>query len=181
MSEVLIPADGIGELALVLPTLARLTRAGRRIVVVAPPYRLHAPGWHNAGIALAQIEVVDVTTPKDALWATEQCLRSAACAAVLCWPPKADDHALRRLQVAAETGQALGFAFRNAREARNPSPAALRLQLDAGNPPAQRRRGQGGRLRQRRPDPGPPSARHDPQPLKRPALPALLAAVHAPA
>lgn len=131
LSELLIPADGIGELALVLPTLARLTQAGRRIVVVAPPYRLHAPGWHNAGVALAQVEVVDAPTPKEALWAAEQCLRSAACGAVLCWPLKADDRALRRLQVAAETGQALGFAFRAAREARNPSPAALRLQLDA--------------------------------------------------
>ena len=37
------------------------------------------------------------------------------------------DPAMRRLQVAAETGQALGFAFRDARAADNPSPAALRL------------------------------------------------------
>ena len=131
LSEVLIPADGVGELSLVLPTLARLTRTGRRIVVVAPPYCLHAPGWHNAGVALAQVEIVEAPTPKEALWAAEQCLRSAACGAVLCWPLKADDRSLRRLQVAAETGQALGFAFRDSRQARNPSPAALRLQLDA--------------------------------------------------
>ena len=131
LSEILLPADGVGELSLVMPALARLTRAGKRIVVVAPPYRLHAPGWHNAGIDLAQVEVVEAGNPKDALWASEQCLRSAACAAVLCWPLRADDRALRRLQVAAETGQALGFAFRDAREARNPSPAALRLQIDA--------------------------------------------------
>ncbi len=131
LSEILIPGDGVGELSLLLPTLSRLTQAGERIAIVAPPYQLHAPGWHNAGVALDQVEVVEATNPKDALWATEQCLRSAACAAVLSWPIKADDRALRRLQVAAETGQALGFAFRDAREARNPSPAALRLQMDA--------------------------------------------------
>ncbi|MGY0503963.1 translesion DNA synthesis-associated protein ImuA [Luteimonas sp. e5] len=131
LSEILMPADGVGELSLVMPTLARLTRAGQRIVLIAPPYRVHAPGWRNGGVDLAQIEVVQAATGKDALWAAEQCLRSAACAAVLCWPMKADDRALRRLQVAAETGQSLGFVFRDARQARNPSPAALRLQISA--------------------------------------------------
>ena len=129
LTEILLPRDGVGELALVFPTLARLTRAGQRVVLIAPPYGVHAPGWAHAGVALAQLQVVRAE-PRDALWATEQCLRSAACAAVLCWPLKADDRALRRLQVAAETGQCLGFAFRDAKHACNPSPAALRVQLD---------------------------------------------------
>lgn len=131
LTEVLLPADGVGELSLVFPTLARLTRAGQRVILIAPPYRVHAPGWAHAGVALPQLQVVQAT-PREALWAAEQCLRSAACAAVLCWPQQADDRALRRLQVAAETGQCLGFAFRDAKHARNPSPAALRLQLEAG-------------------------------------------------
>jgi hypothetical protein len=38
---------------------------------------------------------------------------------------------LRRLQVAAETGRALGFAFRPLRAASNPSPAALRIAIEA--------------------------------------------------
>jgi hypothetical protein len=50
---------------------------------------------------------------------------------VLCWPNKADDRALRRLQVAAETGQTLAFAWRPLSEAVNPSPAALRIAIDA--------------------------------------------------
>jgi hypothetical protein len=65
----------------------------------------------------------------------EQCLRSGSCGAVLCWPRKADDRALRRLQVAAETGQTLAFAWRSLNEAINPSPAALRLAVEAS--PAQ--------------------------------------------
>ena len=69
---------------------------------------------------------------RDALWATEQCLRAGCLSAVLCWPQKVDDRALRRLQVAAESGQALAFAFRDARVAAQPSPAALRLQFEAG-------------------------------------------------
>ena len=128
--EVLIPADGVGELALVFPTLARLTQVGQRVILIAPPYRVHAPGWAHAGVSLGQLQVVQASA-RDSLWAAEQCLRSAACAAVLCWPHQADDRALRRLQVAAETGQCLGFAFRDAKHARNPSPAALRVELEA--------------------------------------------------
>lgn len=131
LTELLIPADGVGELSLLFPTLARLTQASQRVVLVAPPYGVHAPGWVRAGIALSQLQVLQAQ-PRDALWATEQCLRSAACGAVLCWPSKADDRAMRRLQVAAESGQCLGFAFRDARHALDPSPAALRVQVEAG-------------------------------------------------
>lgn len=129
LSEVMLPADGVGELAVVWPTLARLTRAGQRVILVAPPYRPHAPAWHSAGLDLRQLQVVEATT-RDALWATEQCLRSATCKAVLCWPQKADDRALRRLATAAADGQCLAIAFRSLREAVNPSPAALRLAIE---------------------------------------------------
>jgi hypothetical protein len=44
---------------------------------------------------------------------------------------QADDRALRRLQVAAESGQTLAFACRPLKVAANPSPAALRLVIDA--------------------------------------------------
>lgn len=132
LSEVLLPADGVGELALVWPTLARLTRGGQRVALVAPPYRVHAPAWHSAGVDLRHLQVVEAA-PRDALWATEQCLRSAACKAVLCWPQKADDRTLRRLATAAADGQCLGIAFRPLREAANSSPAALRLAITASD------------------------------------------------
>lgn len=163
LTELLLPAPGMGELQLLWPTLARLsaptdgaahpasgpgadrapgrkagqrspkatgqTTDGRVIAVVAPPWLPYAPAWQAAGVHLPNLQVVRCEG-RDALWAAEQCLRSAACAAVLCWPEKADDRALRRLQVAAETGQCLGFAFRGPEAARNPSPAALRLVLE---------------------------------------------------
>ncbi|WMJ69580.1 translesion DNA synthesis-associated protein ImuA [Stenotrophomonas sp. 24(2023)] len=131
LCEVLQPAPGSGELALVWPVLARLSQRGQPIVLVAPPHAPHAPAWARAGLDLRQLQVVRAD-PRQALWAAEQCLRSAACAAVLCWPGQADDRALRRLQVAADSGQCLGLAFRDARAARNPSPATLRLQLEQG-------------------------------------------------
>lgn len=132
LSELLVPADGVGELALLMPTFARLTRADARVAVVAPPYRPYAPAWQAAGVDLRRLEIVEADG-KRALWAFEQCLRSAAFAAVLGWPVHADGPALRRLQVAADTGDCLGFAIRDRRHAANPSPAALRLEHERGH------------------------------------------------
>jgi len=132
LTELLLPADGVGELALLLPTLARLTAAGGRVVLVAPPYLAYAPAWQAAGVDLSLLALVEAG-PADAAWAFEQCLRSGACAAVLGWPRQADPKTLRRLQVAADSGRCLGFALRDARHARNPSPAALRLEQADGH------------------------------------------------
>ena len=111
LSEILLAGPGVGELQLVWPTLARLSAAGERIVLVAPPFVPYPQAWANAGVDLRQLSVIQASE-RDALWAAEQCLRSGSCGAVLCWPHKADDRALRRLQVAAETGQTLAFAWR---------------------------------------------------------------------
>lgn len=147
LSELLLSADGIGELRLLLPTLTRLSRQPRPVVLVGPPYLPYAPALAAAGLDLARLHWIDPGTPSACAWALEQCLRSQACGAVLGWLPRADDRCLRRLQVAAESGQCLGFLFRPASAAANPSPAALRLLLQpgrlqvlkcrGGNPPAQ--------------------------------------------
>ena len=130
LSEILVTKTGIGELRLLWPTLARLTTVGERVVLVGPPHLPYPQAWLSANVDLRHLAIVQATG-RDALWATEQCLRSGSCGAVLCWPRQADDRALRRLQVAAETGQTLAFAYRPLEEAVNPSPAALRLAVDA--------------------------------------------------
>jgi len=130
LTEILLPADGIGELRLVLPTLARLTQGQRPVMLIAPPYRPCAMGWRQQGVNLQHVEIVDADE-KHVLWAAEQALRSGSCAAVLAWPQQSDDRSLRRLQVAADTGRALAFVFRDRRYLANASPAALRLELVA--------------------------------------------------
>jgi hypothetical protein len=130
LSEILLPVDGVGELRLVLPTLARLTQDRRHVVIVSPPYAPCVAGWRQQGVDMRRVEIV-AAGEKDVLWATEQCLRSGSCAAVLAWPLHADDRALRRLQVAAVTGRSLAFVFRDRSHLSNASPAALRLELEA--------------------------------------------------
>ena len=130
ISEILLSAPGSGELQLLWPTLARLTRARERVVLVAPPLVPYAHAWLQAGVDLHWLTVIQAQE-QQALWAAEQCLRSGSCGAVVCWPRRIDDRGLRRLQLAATTGQTLGFACRSLYEAANPSPAALRLAVDA--------------------------------------------------
>ena len=129
LNEILLGSPGSGELQLLWPLLARLTQAGERVVLVGAPAIPFAPAWQAAGVVLVQVSLLQVSGA-ERLWAAEQCLRSGSCGAVLCWPEQADDRALRRLQVAADSGQTLAFVLRHLRAADNPSPAALRLLLD---------------------------------------------------
>lgn len=137
LTEVLLPAEGVGELALVLPALAELTKAGQWVAVVAPPFVPYVAGWRGFGVDMARVVIVRASE-REALWAAEQCLRSGSCSAVLCWSRTGDDRALRRLQVAADTGRAVGFLFRDRKFADNPSPAALRVELSASPLPSVR-------------------------------------------
>ena len=114
LNEILLGQPGSGELQLLWPLL------------VGAPAIPFAPAWQAAGVVLAQVTLLQVSGA-ERLWAAEQCLRSGSCGAVLCWPEQADDRALRRLQVAADSGQTLAFVLRDRRAADNPSPAALRL------------------------------------------------------
>lgn len=128
--EILTVADGVGELDLLVPTLARLSNAGQLLAMISPPYIPYAPAFQARSIDLRQVQIIQAE-PKLALWAAEQCLRSGAFGAVLMWPQKIDHHGLRRLQVAADSGRTLGFAFRSLKCGDNPSPAPLRLQIKA--------------------------------------------------
>src|SRR3982750_3757087 len=47
--EVLLGADGLGEIALLLPILSALTQSERPVLLVAPPYRVNAPAWQGGG------------------------------------------------------------------------------------------------------------------------------------
>jgi cell division inhibitor SulA/protein ImuA len=143
--EILHPCTGCAEISLLLPALARLLSLpqARWGVWVAPaplpdpaqpedagalePY---APALAAAGVSLDRMLVVrpDARTANAPLWAFEQALRSGACEIALAWlSPSMRD--LRRLQLAAERGRALGVLFRDSRAANEASAAILRVQL----------------------------------------------------
>lgn len=130
VTELLLSSQGIGELQLLLPALAQLSRQDRWLVWIAPPYLPYAPALAKAGIDLARLLLIRHENSAQQYWAMEQALRSGACGAVLGWPAKPDNRVLRRLQLAAEAGHAMGVFFRPEAAARQASPAALRLRLE---------------------------------------------------
>lgn len=138
LTEILSSQEGIGELALLLPALAALTWAGKRVVWLAPPHLPYAPALAAAGINLAQLAVVRAPGRRDALWAAEQVLRAGCCHALLGWFRRANYDELRRLAVAAEGSGAFVALFRPRAAAAESSPACLRLALEyAGAPCAE--------------------------------------------
>ena len=130
LTEILMPRQGIGALRLLMPALAQLSHSDRWICWVAPPHIPYAPALVAAGVDLSRVLLVHPKAQRDGLWAVEQSLRSGNCGAVLAWPVLDDAGVMRRLQLAAEAGDTLGFLFRAQRFVKRPSPAALRIQLD---------------------------------------------------
>jgi hypothetical protein len=130
LTELLIGRQGIGELRLLMPALARLSEADGWLAWVAPPYVPYAAALAAAGIDLKRLVVAKPSSEADAWWTAEQALRSGACGALLAWLRAADERRMRRLQLAAETGHTWGVLFRHARAAQERSPAALRLLLE---------------------------------------------------
>ena len=127
--EILTPRPGVGELYLLLPALAMLSRAtpARWCTWVSPPHEPFAPALEAHGVTLDRMLVVRTHLP---LWAHEQALRSGACELAFAWLPRVSTRAIRRLQLAAEQGRSLGVLYRSQRFAAEASPAMLRVMLD---------------------------------------------------
>lgn len=128
LTEICVDRAGVGELRLVLPAAARLTRSGRWLALVRPPYVPYAPALIGHGVLLSRLMLINAAAAEDNLWACEQALRSQVCGAVLAWFDRVHERDLRRLQLAAERGSATMLLFRSARVA-PASPAALRLHV----------------------------------------------------
>ncbi|SFM50443.1 translesion DNA synthesis-associated protein ImuA [Marinobacter zhejiangensis] len=132
LSECLLDGAGIGELQLILPLMQRLSAARRTVFWVNPPYIPYAPALSQAGIELSQLVIVRPHGRNDVLWTLENCLRSSVTGLVLAWPGQLANRDTRRLQLAAEAGQTTCLIFRPRQAALQSSPAALRLELTAG-------------------------------------------------
>ena len=142
LTEILIDQYGIGELRLLMPALAQLSREETQthcsesaepgwIAWVAPPFQPYAPALQQCGIDLSRVLIVRPKDDSELLWSAEQALSSGTCAAVLLWPVTLDDQASRRLQLAAEKGHSWAIAFRPLSARQQPSAAALRLELQS--------------------------------------------------
>ena len=125
--DLLPQQPGIGELRLLRPALLKV--AQRRIVLLQPPHPPQALALAAMGLAPSQLVWIRSSRSADALWAAEQVLRSGSCGALLFWPGHARGETLRRLHLAAQSGDTLFFMLRPLAAAQDASPAPLRLAL----------------------------------------------------
>ncbi len=131
VTELVTDTAGCGELSLLLPVLALLSRDGHWISMIDPPWIPYPSALHGHGLALEKLLLVRTKNRAESLWACEQVVRGIAGGAVLAWPDALSFAELRRLQLAAEHTQKNVFLFRDGKAAKASSPAALRLQLTA--------------------------------------------------
>ncbi|MES2295817.1 MAG: translesion DNA synthesis-associated protein ImuA [Pseudomonadota bacterium] len=125
--DLLVQQAGSGEWQLLRPALASVAR--RRIVLLQPPHVPQALALAALGLAPSQLLWVRASRSADVLWAAEQVLRSGSCGALLCWQQHARGETLRRLHLAAQSGDTLFFMLRPLTAAQQASPAPLRLSL----------------------------------------------------
>ncbi len=134
LHELLCASEGSGVLEALLPALCTSLAAGAcdggppRLVAWIHPSRLpYPPALHQVGLDLARCLFVRPRDAQEQAWAIDLALRSGACDLVVSWLNALDDRSLRRLQLAAEEGGAVGLLLRPQGFARQPSPAAVRL------------------------------------------------------
>lgn len=129
LTELHVPALGVGEFSLLAPALAQLSQEARWLAFVDPPEVPYAPALAQRGFALERVLVVRTKSARDARWSVEQLVRSGTASAVLAWLPDGDERALRRVHAAAAGGPTFAVCCLAPHVAPRTSPAALRIAL----------------------------------------------------
>ncbi len=130
LNEIHVAGAGSGALEALLPCLER-AGSGRRLLAWIHPTRApYPPALVQTGGDLRRWLIVRPPSEDEHQWAIDQALRAGACDAVVAFVGDLDDRRLRRLQLAAETGDTLAILFRPGALATRPSPAPVRLSAE---------------------------------------------------
>jgi protein ImuA len=125
--EWLVEQSGAGASTLALRTARECCRDGRALVIIDRAGEFYPPGAVCLGIDLEQTIIVRPRSPPDESWAMDQTLRCTGVAAVLAWPERCGQRAIRRWQLAAEQSGSLGLLVRPVQARDEPCWAAVRL------------------------------------------------------
>lgn len=128
LTEIIAERLSVGELRLLTPAAARLTREGRWLALIAPPCGSAAAMFAAQGVNPARMIVMRPETTQEKLRVCEQVLRAGHCGMVLFWPGALAEREARQLRQAAADSGTAGFLLHNGQPARA-SAATLRLAL----------------------------------------------------
>jgi len=126
-TEVLVRQFSVVEMRLLAHVIAAQTRRGRTVALVGPSLAPHAPGLRHEGVDERHLVWVDVDTPRDRLWATEQLIKAGTFGAIVSWLSHVRAEQIRRLQVLSSRCKGPVFLCRPEVAARDSSAAPLRV------------------------------------------------------
>lgn len=124
--EWLSSGTGSGTGTLAFQIAANILRKNENCVVIDP----HQTFFPVAS-GVDRMIVVHPLNEREALWAWEQSLRCSGVAVVMGWLDQLPNQTYRRLQLAAETGGAMGFLLRPAIHRSQPAWADVRFRVES--------------------------------------------------
>ena len=110
--EIVVPDGYANFMSLLMPALARFSRQGRWIAMVAPPCQARARLFTDRTMDPLKVLQVNPHPGRSALWTAESMLQSGDCSVVLAWPNCNTELMDKRLLNAAASGKALAILVR---------------------------------------------------------------------
>jgi protein ImuA len=135
-----IEASGAMTLAIIAARIACENQG--TMAIVDDKKQFYPPAVAALGVDLARVVILQPGNASDYAWCVHQTLRSPGVAAVLCHPGKIHERMMRRWQLAAERGGALGLLVRPIEAQNLPSWAKVRVVVEAGRSQGMERRWQ---------------------------------------
>ena len=126
--EWLAVTPGAGAVACAMQLMSQPSAARGILAIVDPAGECYPPALTGWGLEPDQTLLVYPTTPQEACWAIEQCLRCPGVLATWAWvEQRFSTRVHRRWQLAAEVGGGVGIFYRPEAARREPAWADLRL------------------------------------------------------
>lgn len=124
--ELLVQQTGSSEIKLLAPALREVQK--KKLILLQPPHQPNALAFSGLGLSPENLIWLKSKSTADALWAAETILKSG-CGSLLFWNTHVRPESLRRLHLAAQSGETLFFVLRPLAAAQDASPSPLRLSL----------------------------------------------------
>lgn len=114
LTEVFCQAEGLRQLHLLVPVLAKLSQNRKWITFIAPPCLPNERALARAGVDTRKIQIIHTRTIRDYWKTLDDVLNNGQSSAVLCWPPQGEYNDAKRVQMkqAGDENDTLVFVFR---------------------------------------------------------------------
>ncbi len=128
--EITVPNAHAEAISMLMPALVRLSRQGRWLAMVTPPYEPRARVLTATGMDTSRVLQVNPHPGRSGLWTVESLMRTGKCSIVMAWPGCATEFMEKKLKKAASVGKTTAILFRPEGQAGHSSIADVRLEME---------------------------------------------------